>query len=196
MPYIPPFMGTRGLIPLSVWAQLRQCGTLHCRRNYLFIVRSVWVRNCSSCPGVRPSSYCRYTCCPSTMLLGSMLHFFLQLSRWILSVAMRFTVGVDAEHYTFGANAAFLLLLVHVLPFTMLLGSMLAFFFLCTCSDSYCCPLQSVCYSSRRYCALHLLILQVGISPLDAILGGKQPFYWLRAYTTFLQLVLALCYPF
>ena len=33
----------------------------------------------------------------------------------------------DAEHYTFGANAAFLLLLVHVLPFTMLLGSMLAF---------------------------------------------------------------------
>ena len=42
---------------------------------------------------------------------------------------MRFTVGGDAEHYTFGANATFLLLLVHVLPFTMLLGSMLAFFF-------------------------------------------------------------------
>ena len=42
---------------------------------------------------------------------------------------MRFTVAGDAEHYTFGANAAFLLLLVHRLPFTMLLGSMLAFFF-------------------------------------------------------------------
>ena len=35
----------------------------------------------------------------------------------------------ETEHYTFGANAAFLLLLlVHVLPFTMLPGSMLAFF--------------------------------------------------------------------
>ena len=42
---------------------------------------------------------------------------------------MRFTVGGDAKHYTFGANAVFLLLLVHKLPFTMLLGSMLAFFF-------------------------------------------------------------------
>ena len=42
---------------------------------------------------------------------------------------MRFTVGGDAGHYTFGANAAFLLLLVHVLLFTMLLGSMLAIFF-------------------------------------------------------------------
>ena len=41
---------------------------------------------------------------------------------------MRFTVGGDAGHYTVGANAAFLLLLVHVLPFTILLGSMLAFF--------------------------------------------------------------------
>ena len=36
---------------------------------------------------------------------------------------MRFTVGGDAQHYTFGANAAFLLLLVHVPPFTMPLGS-------------------------------------------------------------------------
>ena len=39
---------------------------------------------------------------------------------------MRFTVGGDAAHYTVGANAALLLLLVHVLPFTILLGSMLA----------------------------------------------------------------------
>ena len=42
---------------------------------------------------------------------------------------MRFTVGGDTEHYTAGANAAFLLLLVHVLPFTILLGSMLAICF-------------------------------------------------------------------
>ena len=40
---------------------------------------------------------------------------------------MRSTVGGDAEHYAFVANAAFLLLLIHVPPFTMLLGSMLAF---------------------------------------------------------------------
>ena len=82
--------------------------------------------------------------------------FFLQLPRRVLSVAMRFTVGGDAEHYTVGANAAFLLLLVHVLSFTILLRSMLALFFLlCTCSDNYC-PLQSVYYSSRRYCALQM----------------------------------------
>ena len=54
---------------------------------------------------------------------------FLHLSQRTLSAAMRSTVGGDAEHYTFGANAAFLLLLVHVLSFTMLLGSMLFFFF-------------------------------------------------------------------
>ena len=42
-----------------------------------------------------------------------------------------FTVGGDAEHYTtVGANAAFLLLLVHVLPFTIMLGSTMDFFFL------------------------------------------------------------------
>ena len=54
---------------------------------------------------------------------------FLQLSTWILSVAMQFTVGGDAGHYTLGTNTAFLLLLVHTLPFTLLLGSMLAFLF-------------------------------------------------------------------
>ena len=42
---------------------------------------------------------------------------------------MRYTVGREAEHYTVGAKAAFLLLLVHVLPFTILLGSMLAIVF-------------------------------------------------------------------
>ena len=54
--------------------------------------------------------------------------FFLQLPQRVLSIAMRFTVGGDAQHYTVGANAAFLLLLVHVLPFTTLLGSTLAIF--------------------------------------------------------------------
>ena len=43
---------------------------------------------------------------------------------------MRFTVGGDAEHHTtVEANAAFLLLLVHVLPFTIMLRSTLGFFF-------------------------------------------------------------------
>ena len=42
---------------------------------------------------------------------------------------MRFTVGGDAEHYTIGTNVGFLLLLVHVLPFTIPLGFMLAIFF-------------------------------------------------------------------
>ena len=48
---------------------------------------------------------------------------------YLLSVTMRFTVGGDADHYTLGTNPAFLLLLEHVLPFTMPLGSMLAFVF-------------------------------------------------------------------
>ena len=90
-----------------------------------------------------------------------MLQFFLQLSRRVLSVAMRLTVGGDAENYTtVGANAAFLLLLVHVLRFTIMLGSTLAFFFSSLhMLDSYC-PLQSVYYRSRRYCASQLLIVQ------------------------------------
>ena len=111
---------------------------------------------------------------------------------------MRFTVGGDTEHYTFGAKAAFLLVAVHVLPFAMLPGSTNAgIFFLCACSDSYC-PLQSVYYSSRRYCDLLLLILvvQVEISPFDAILGYKQPFYSAAGVHTFLQLVLVLYHPF
>ena len=56
--------------------------------------------------------------------------FFLQLSRRILPVAMRLTVGGDAEHYTtVGASAAFLLLLVHELPLTIKLGFTLEFVF-------------------------------------------------------------------
>ena len=47
----------------------------------------------------------------------------------MLPVEMQFTVGGDAKHYTIGANAAFRLLLVDVLPFTILLGSILAFIF-------------------------------------------------------------------
>ena len=105
---------------------------------------------------------------------------------------MRFAVGGDAEHSTFGANAAFLLLLVHVLPFTMLLGSMLAICFLCTYSDSYCL-LQSVYYSSRRYCTLRLV--QVGISPFDAVLGA-QPFYSAAGVHTFSTAGLGIILPF
>ena len=39
---------------------------------------------------------------------------------------MPFTVGGDAKNYTLGTNAAFLLLLVHALALTMLVGSRLA----------------------------------------------------------------------
>ena len=53
----------------------------------------------------------------------------LQLSRRVLSVSMRFTVGGDAKHYTPGTSAAILQLLVHVLPFILLIGSMQAFIF-------------------------------------------------------------------
>ena len=62
-----------------------------------------------------------------------MLQFdFYQLSRRILSAVMRFIVGGEAEHYTFGASAAFLLLLVLAVPFAVLLGSTYDFFF-CRC---------------------------------------------------------------
>ena len=115
---------------------------------------------------------------------------------------MRFTVGGDAKHYTVGANAAFLLLLLHVLPFTILLVSTLEFFFLlllCTCSDSYC-PLQSVYYSSRRYRASQLLIVQWGSARLMRYLWGQTAFLfdcrrthrfysWCWYYTTYLGAV-------
>ena len=119
-----------------------------------------------------------------------------KLSRRILSVAMRFIVSGDAEHYTVGANSAFLLLLVHVLPFTILLGSTLAFLFLLRkCLDSYC-PLQSVYYISRRYRAIQLLIVQVGISPFDVVLGGKQPFDSAVGVYTFSTAGLGIILPF
>ena len=109
---------------------------------------------------------------------------------------MRFTVGGDARHYTFGAYAAFLLLLVHVLPFTMLLRVYAVIFvFLCTCSDSYC-PTERFYYSSRGYCALQLLIVQVGISPFDAVLEGKQPFYSAAGVHTFSTAGLGIILPF
>ena len=61
------------------------------------------------------------------------------------------------------------------------------------------CPLQNIYYSSRRYCALQLLIVQVGISPFDAVLGDKaflfgcgrtHLFYsWSWYYTTLFKAV-------
>ena len=74
----------------------------------------------------------------------------------------------------------------------MLLGSMLAICFLCTYSDSYC-PLQSVYYSSRRYCTLQLV--QVGISPFGAVLGA-QPFYSAAGVHTFSTAGLGIILPF
>ena len=85
---------------------------------------------------------------------------------------------------------------MHVLPFTMLLGSMLANEKeICTCSDSYCL-LQNVYHSSRRYCALQLLIVQVRISPFDAVLWGKQPFYSAAGVHTFSTAGLGIVLPF
>ena len=109
---------------------------------------------------------------------------------------MRFTVGGDAEHYTFGANASFLLLLVHVLPFTMLPGSMLAFYFSLHMFGQLLPVTERLPHSSRRYCALELLTVQVGISPFDAILGDKQPFYSAAGVHTFSTAGLGIILPF
>ena len=129
MPFIPPFMGTRGLI-LEMYGHSFDSAhpaLLSTIRPFYSEV-GVGTDFFFSSPGARPSSYCcRHICCSSPKLLGSML-LFLQLPRRILSVAMRFRVGGDAEHYTLGINADFLLLLVHMLPYTMLLWSMLALF--------------------------------------------------------------------
>ena len=111
---------------------------------------------------------------------------------------MRFTVGGDAEHYTtVGANAAFLLLLVHVLPFTIMLGSTLGFFFFFS---------ARVRAATARYRALTTQFAEilrftafnsaVEISPFNAVhLGANSLSIRLWAYTSFLQLVLVLNYP-
>ena len=75
---------------------------------------------------------------------------------------MRFTVGGDAEHYTtVGANAALLLLLVHVLPFTIMLGSTLEFFSSSLNMFGQLLPdAERLLHSSRRYCASPFLTVQ------------------------------------
>ena len=105
--------------------------------------------------------------------------FILQLSRRVLSVAMRFTVGGDAEHYTtVGANAVFLLLLVHVLPFTILLGSMLAFCFFSLHMFGQLLPVTERLLQFAEILRFTAVIVQEGISPFDCgTFGGKQPFY-------------------
>ena len=109
---------------------------------------------------------------------------------------MRFTVEGDSQHCTVGENAAFMLLLVHVVPFTILQGSMLAvLFLLCTCSDSYC-PLQSLLQFAEilRFTPVN------GASGrpvrLMRYLGADTLSSRLWPYTSFLQLVLVLYYPF
>ena len=122
----------------------------------------------------------------------------LQLSRRVLPVAMRFTVGGDAEHYTtVGANAAFLLLLVHVLRFTIMLGSTLGFFSSSLHMLGQLLPAtERLLHSSRRYCASTAFNSAVEISPFDAVpLGANSLSIRLWAYTSFLQLVLTLHYP-
>ena len=120
----------------------------------------------------------------------------LQLPRRVLlSVAMRFTVGGDAEHYTVGANAAFLPLLVQVLPFTILLGSMLAKTSLHMFGQIL--PVTERLQQLTEILRFTAVIVQVGISRFDAIpLGANSLSIRLWAYTPFLPLVLIFYYPF
>ena len=127
-----------------------------------------------------------------------MLQFvFLQLPRRILSVAMRFTVGGDAEHYTVGANTAFLLLLVHVLPSTILLGSTLAIFFFSSLHMfGQLLPVTERLLQFAEILRFTALIVQVGISPFHAVLGGKRPFYPAVGVHTFSAAGLGIILPF
>ena len=93
---------------------------------------------------------------------------------------MRFTVGGDARHYTtVGANAAFLLLLAHVLSFTIMLGSMLAFFVfffsghLRTATARY-----RTFITVRGDTAIYSCNIARGDQPVCCgTFGGKQPFF-------------------
>ena len=126
-----------------------------------------------------------------------MLQFFLQLPRRVLlSGAMRFTVGGDAEHYTVGVNAAFLLLLAHVLPFTILLGATLAFFFSSLYVFGQLLPVTERLLQFAEIARFTALNSAVGITPFDEVpLGANILSIRLWAYTYFLQLVLVLHYP-
>ena len=88
---------------------------------------------------------------------------------------MRFTVGGDAEHYTaVGANAAFLLLLVHVLPFTILLASMLAIFLSSLHMFGQLLPVKGRLLQFAEILRFTAVIVQVGISPFDAVPLGAN----------------------
>ena len=91
---------------------------------------------------------------------------------------MRFTVGGAAEHYTtVGGNAAFLLLLVHVLPFTVMLGSTLGFFSSSLHMFGQLLPVtELLLHSSRRYSAPQLLIVQWRSAYLMRHLWGQTVF--------------------
>ena len=109
---------------------------------------------------------------------------------------MRFTVGGDAQLYTVGANAAFLLLLVHVLPFTTLLGSTLIYFFSSRHMFGQLLPVTERLLRFAEILRFTAFNSAVGISLFDAVpLGASSLSIRLWAYTSFLQLVLALHYP-
>ena len=113
----------------------------------------------------------------------------------MLFVATGFMLGGDAGHLSFGADAAVRLLLLHVLPFHLLLKSMPAFFF------SAHSRTDTACYSAfttdRGDTALYsFLWCKWGSARLMGYLGATSLSVRLRAYTPFLQLVLVLYYPF
>ena len=108
---------------------------------------------------------------------------------------MRFTVGGDAGHYTVGANAAFLLLLVHVLPSTTLLGSTLAFFCHFLHMFRQLLPATEGLLQFAEILRFTAFNRAVEVSPFDAIpLAANSLSIRLWAYISFLQLALALHY--
>ena len=112
---------------------------------------------------------------------------------------MLFTGGGDVEHYTVGANAAFLLLLVHVLTFTILLGLMLAIVISSLHMFGQLLPVtERLLHSSRRYCALQFLISASGDQPVCCgTFGDKQPFFSdLGVHTIFYTASLGIVLPF
>ena len=126
---------------------------------------------------------------------------FLQLSKRVLSVAMRFTVRGDDEHYTVGANTAFLRLLVHVLPFAILLRRVSAgIFFPPLHMFGQLLPVTEHLLQFAEILRFTAVMVQEGISPFDAVplganslsirFGRTHLFYsWSWYYTTLFKAV-------
>ena len=89
----------------------------------------------------------------------------------------------------------FLLLLVHELPVTTLVGSMMAFFYFHMFGQLLPATVRLL-HSLRRCCDLTLLMVQVVISPLDGVLEGTHLFYSAAGLYTYPTAGLVFYYPF